>query len=360
MGLLLRDRGKTTEALELWAEALKVQRQLVEAAPCKSSFRELLASLLNNQANQYKLQGRLDETERAHSEAHGVMERLCADFPSTARYQQQLATVLNNLANAIKVNPSRRGEARDALTRAIDIQEKLVATAPSVPDYLLNLATICDNLASLHRAQEHDDLAEAMYRRVLEYHARLTNEHKQVPDYRFYYGQTLHNLADFLRGRGRLDDALSLSRQAVQEFTILYQSNRKEPETRTAISYAYWTLCTILVDRKNHREAAAMVAEYLRIEPNGFEESSESTALLCQCARICRQDATLPAAERESLFRTYCDRALDALRTAVAAGYQDLNALKSSAMYEPVRERADFQQLVRDIETRSKPPGPGP
>ena len=93
--------SKTTRYRSWWAEALKAQRQLVDASPRKSSFRELLASLLNNQANLYKLQGRLDETERAHREARrdGTPARR---FPSTARYQQQLATVLNNLANAIK------------------------------------------------------------------------------------------------------------------------------------------------------------------------------------------------------------------------------------------------------------------
>jgi tetratricopeptide (TPR) repeat protein len=279
---------------------------------------------------------------------------LRTDLPAIGRYQQLAASVLHNLSNTIKVNPARRAAAHEALARAIDIQEKLVAMAPAVPDYLSKLATFLDGLASLHRAQDHNDDAEALYRKGLSYHSRLAAQNPESLSFRFGHGQALHNLADFLRDRGRLDDALSLSREAVQQFESLYKLNPQDRDYRLAISYAYWTVCTILLDRKDHRQAVAVVVEYLRVEPNGFEESSESAGLLCRCAQLCRDDPSVPAAERESLVRSYSDRAMDALRFAVGRGYRDLNALKSAPTYEPLRKRDDFQNLVRELETKSE------
>jgi hypothetical protein len=267
---------------------------------------------------------------------------------------------LNTLANLIRRNPARAAEARQILDRAIALQEQLVAMAVSVPDYLSKLATMCDSLANLLRSQKEFDAAETLYRRELSYQSRLTAEHPQVVAYRYGHGQALHNLADLLRERRRPAEGLPLERKAVQELERLYRSNVRNPEFRLALSYAYWTLCAILLDGKDHRAASAAVAEYLRIEPNGYEESFESTEFLCRCAELCRSDQSIAAPEREALTRTYSDRAMDALRTAVRNGFQDLNHLKTSPSYEPIRPREDFRRLVREVEATTEDAGPLP
>src|SRR5205085_9188243 len=135
-------------------------------------------------------------------------------------------------------------------------------------------------------------------------------------------------LADLPRERGRPDEALPLEREAVRQLGSVYQSNVRNPEFRMAISYADWTLCAILVDRKDHRAAVTAIADYLRIEPNGYEESFEAAGFLCRCAQICRDDAAIPANEHETLARSYADQAMDALRTAVRNGYHDAKHLE--------------------------------
>src|SRR5262249_5314545 len=123
------------------------------------------------------------------------------------------------------------------------------------------------------------------------------------------------------------------------------------PEYRTAISYAYWTLTAILLDRKDHRAAARTVADYLQIEPNGFEESAEAAGFLCRCAQLTNQDPTVPNSQRDSMARTYADQAMAALHTAVRYGFREAKHLKEDPIYDPIRSRDDFQRLVREIET---------
>src|SRR5207237_4312775 len=105
------------------------------------------------------------------------------------------------------------------------------------------------------RAQKTLAQAESVSRKELSYQPGVAAEHPQVIAYRFGHGQVLHNLADLLRERGRPDEALPLEREAVRQLGSVYQSNVRNPEFRMAISYADWTLCAILVDRKDHRAA---------------------------------------------------------------------------------------------------------
>jgi hypothetical protein len=43
---------------------------------------------------------------------------------------------------------------------------------------------------------------------------------------------------------------------------------------------------------------------------------------------------------------------MDHLHEAVDLGYRNIRHLKSSVAFVPLRGRADFQQLIRDLEAR--------
>ena len=151
-----------------------------------------------------------------------------------------------------------------------------------------------------------------------------------------------------------------MEREAVRLLSSVYQTNVRNPDYRTAISYASWTLCAILTDRKDHRAAATAIAEYLRIEPNGYEESLEAAEFLCRCAQLAREDPTVPADQRELLARSYTDQAMEALRTAVRNGFRDAKHLESEPTYAPIRGRDDFRRLIHEIEAMTDTAGTSP
>ncbi len=140
-----------------------------------------------------------------------------------------------------------------------------------------------------------------------------------------------------MRERGRVEEAITLEREAVERLVGVYRTNVLEPEYRTAASYAYWGLCMLELDRKDHRAAATAIALYQAIEPRGFEEAHEAARFLCRCIVLCREDRAIAAAERRALERSYADQAETALRRAVRFGFLDEQELRTSHTFDPLR-----------------------
>jgi tetratricopeptide (TPR) repeat protein len=352
LALLLLDMGRGSEALECYAGAVRAQTAAARSSASGSAELARLVSLLVEQSRALIAHRRSPEAERALVEAVSLAERLRTSFPAASSYQDLTASALSDLAKLIQASPARAPEARDFLNRALAIREKLVVQRPGESDTLAKLAATYVSLANVYRDQESTGEAEAFYRKALSHYLQLTSDHPQVIAYRFGHGQALHKLADLLRERGRSQEAQPLARESIQRLSDVYAGNIRNPEYRAAISQAYWTFCTLELDRKNHREAARAVREYLRIEPNGFEEALESARFLCRCTQLGHGDQSTPATERDAMARAYTNQAMEALKTAFRNGFRDVNDLKTARTYEPLRDRDDFQRLVRNIEAR--------
>jgi hypothetical protein len=64
--------------------------------------------------------------------------------------------------------------------------------------------------------------------------------------------------------------------------------------------------------------------------------------------------AGLPEERRRALADEYAGRAVALLRAAVEKGFDDLDRLRKNVELEPLRSRADFHKLVRDLEEKLK------
>jgi hypothetical protein len=73
---------------------------------------------------------------------------------------------------------------------------------------------------------------------------------------------------------------------------------------------------------------------------------------LARCVPLAEKDEKLAAAQRTELTRQYADRAVETLRQAVAAGYQNVGHLKQHQDLDPLRDREDFRQLLRALEKK--------
>ena len=185
-------------------------------------------------------------------------------------------------------------------------------------EYVATLATVHGNLADLLRDMKVYEEAEAHYRQELSLRSRIASDRPGVISARYGHGQVLHILADLLRERGRTEEALALEHEAIKELESVYHDNVLDPEHRTAVSFAYWTLCSLELDRKDYRAAAQAVTQYSKIEPRGYEEAIESARFLCRCTQLCRADASISPTERDTLARSFADRAVNALAKARA------------------------------------------
>jgi tetratricopeptide (TPR) repeat protein len=348
-GTLLLHKGESTPALEKFTTAERVQKNSIQQGAATGEDRERLIVTLINKAKAHATSNELADAERVLVEARGLAERLRADLPATQLCDEISATILDSLAELIGAHPERRSEARGVLEKSLSIREKLAADSSSPPETIRRLAETCDSLVELCLDEKSFKQAEALQRRALIYSARLEKEHPIDLELRFEHGRSLHNLAELLRKRGRQDEALPFQRQAVERLDAVYKYDILNPDYRTAISYAYWTLANLELDRGDHRAAAVVIDEYLKIEPRGYEEAYESARFLCRAIPLCREDHGLPLADRERLARSYADRAVSSLEFASHHGFHDLNELRSSHTYDSLRCGPAFEKIVQHV-----------
>jgi len=351
---LTLDMGRRSDSLENFTKAASAQRTLADVPAGRPQDRESLVAILVDQAEALAELKCPVEAERSLAEARGITQRLMDSDPDEPRYQSLAASVFYRFALLIQAASSRVQEARDNFERAMAIQEKLVARPEGGRDYLHDLSATCGSLANLLCTEGLYSQAEALYRKELACRSTLVQEHPEDVSARFAHGRVVHNLADFLRERGRAKEALPLEHEAARELMGVYTTDFRNPEYRRAISYAYWTLCALALDLGDHRAAAKAIEEYQKVEPAGFEEHLESARFLCRCITLSHADHSMKQPEREVLARSYADRAVRALESAVRNGYNDQIDLESAACYEPLRGRDDFARLVREVEARSR------
>jgi len=73
------------------------------------------------------------------------------------------------------------------------------------------------------------------------------------------------------------------------------------------------------------------------------------TCVYSRCSEAAGKDMNLPNAARAPLKQQYADRAMDALRLAVAKGFKSVPALRTDADLDPLRQRDDFTALLREM-----------
>ena len=303
--------------------------------------------------------GELAAAERGFTIACDLADRLRNLLPASSRHEDLAATAWAELASARKRDPERRRKVVETLMRSLAIRESLVARFPSDAGLRSRLADTYASLGCVFYDQKELERAEAVGRQEIACRAHAMRNHSDPSSNHDEYGRALHNQADLIRLRGRAREALVLEEQAVTRLGQVYRENLCDPLHRRAISNALWTLCSLRLDCGDPRGTELAVRDYLEIEPSGYEEALESTRFLCRCLDLYKHDPSLTFSERERLTQRCAGQAISALAIAVQNGYHDAAELAKSAVYGPLRGRADFESLVRSVEFHVAAAGDG-
>jgi serine/threonine protein kinase len=112
---------------------------------------------------------------------------------------------------------------------------------------------------------------------------------------------------------------------------------------------------TDLANKGQHAQAAAEAAPLAEAKPASAGMLYDTGCVYALCVAAVQKDAQTAAAERDQLAEDYARRAIALLRRAVQAGFRDLPHLKTNDPdLAALRGRADFQQLVQELEAKSK------
>jgi serine/threonine protein kinase/predicted RNA polymerase sigma factor len=390
LGGLLMELGKRPEAEAVYRRAIELSAQLAADYPTVPEYRLYLAA---NRAGLggllYRL-GKRPEAEAEYRQALALQEKLAADFPTVPEYRQDLAASHYSLGILLQ-DLGKRPEAEAEYRRALALQERLAADFPAVPTYRQDLASSHTNLGLLLNDLRKWPEAEAETRRALALKERLVADFPTVPAYAVALGGSYCNVGVLLRDGGQPAPALEWFAKAIG---VLQQALDRTPDVtaRQFLLNSHWGRAVALSRLGRHAEAVQDWDRAIALDEGPMRltyclgraltlahagEDSKATSAVAEVLRSGIPDAGLcyiaacvyavaaahaaraaPAHTSSLRAEQHSRRAVALLRDAVARGFQNVADLKKDPDLEPLRARADFQQLVADLEAKQKPAPP--
>jgi hypothetical protein len=182
-----------------------------------------------------------------------------------------------------------------------------------------------------------------------------------LPDHQSELACALNTLAVLIRDRSNRDrsellQAHNLLNEAIRHQLAALKINPKNPKYLTAMCLHCQNQADILVRAGEHEKAAAVIVELPRAFRDGWRVSYLAAGLLSRCVPLAEKDGGLPEAKRKELARKYGRQAVEVLRTAVQQGFKRYPSLEADPAFAPLRPRADFQELLRELRERGAAP----
>jgi serine/threonine-protein kinase len=353
LGLMVLVSGRLGEAETFLNEAKSIQEKLSAVHPSNPGYRWHQARALGNLGVLCQTQGQAGKAETSLEAARTLLARLADEFPSIPDYRRELASIHNNLGR-LHAAAGRRETAKQAYQQAIELQRRLADEFPLVPGDRQRLATTRLNLALL-RISVDPSAAELDCRDVVEEHRQIVESYPKVPEYRQALGRALYALARCLVSRGACDEAGSALNQAIEHHRAALASPRDQAGL-VFLRDDYGVLAHALLAAGDHAGAAAAAAELPRLLPDALEEYLGAAAFLVTCSDQARSDRRRAPRDQERLSEVYSRQAVEWIRRAVDHGLIMHPRVLDRRELEPLRGRADFNDVRSLLSARINPP----
>jgi serine/threonine-protein kinase len=294
--------GHGAEALQAVERARAIAERLVTDHPDVAAFLYELAVIHSSLAHHQQQAGRPAEAFRSQGAAVALMERLASEHPDSTDYRQSLGIALSAAGN-LRNNAGRPAEALPFFERALEISQRLAAEYPTVTEHQNALARlhmfIGRDLVELGRPGE----ALKPLERAVQLFDRLVADHPGVVGYEEDLAFTQGQVANARKGLGRP----AAARRALERAREIY-------ERLSSVSAKYNLGCV-----------ESRLSELAQFDPAGGTGGG--------------------GAEREA----HAERAIAALRRAVASGFRHLDLMRSDPDLDPLRTRHNFKMLLMDL-----------
>jgi tetratricopeptide (TPR) repeat protein len=395
------EMGRRTDAEQSYERALSLAHDLVAKAPDNAGYLESLARLCCDVGNRQSRLGARVQGLQSLQLAQGILQKLVADHPANPEYQNVLANNCRNIGIG-EWAAQRQAEALKSFEQSCALLQKLADQNPEVTEYQRRLADAHDSIAGAH---ERTRPAEALpsWRQAVALRERLARKHpdslplqaefattsrrlaialrgtdqyaealradeqtrvvweklvSKAPDnlgYRSELGATWNGIAIALNKLGRHEEALGAYQKAVQSQRMAHDKAPQVSQYREYLGFHYAKMADVQLYLGRHADAAATVRQYQELWPRDANKLHEAARALARCSALVGKVKTDLTAEEQTQRRRYADEALAALRQAIAHGYKNLTELKEGQDLAPLRSREEFQKLLAELETKTRP-----
>jgi WD40 repeat protein len=149
--------------------------------------------------------------------------------------------------------------------------------------------------------------------------------------------------------------ARRLVEEAAQHARSALTAAPKEAGYRATLAANRRLAASILIALGNHASVPTCVAEFLEMGANPADTAYDCGCYLSRCVPLAENDGNLPETKRKELAQQYAQRAVALLRQAFDKGWNNAEWIKQDRDLDPLRERADFEQCITELNTKVAP-----
>ncbi|MCI0464257.1 MAG: protein kinase [Gemmataceae bacterium] len=357
MGVLHRGAGRPAESEAHGRRAIEVYERLIRAEPDEAVHQVKLAQAHLELNLVQARAGSTKESIGSLERAQAILEKLVArEVPASTDitpHQRALLKVCHNLALEYREDFRRVPESNRLFAKVRDLCDHLLAARPSDPELHSWRAASCFHLGATKLVFEPDEAlrlheqARASLEKVLRVQPNDGTSHSEL-------GTVLNSLGSQLAARGKHAEAVELLRRAVTHQSKAYHRDGSQPEYRQRLTMHYRLLGSLLRDLKQPAEAAAATLECARLCRGDGRALYEAACDLARCIPLVGEGATTLTAEQQAERRRYADGVVEQIRAAVAAGFRNARRMQTDEELDPLRDRADFRELLLQVEGKAK------
>jgi serine/threonine protein kinase/tetratricopeptide (TPR) repeat protein len=382
LGSLYQATGRPKEAAPALQEALEGAKALARDHPAVPAYRAMVADCHILLGALHMAASRPKEAEQALQEALAIYQALARDYPTMPEYRALAARIHGNLGILFRTTDQLK-KAERAYQNARDTFQALARDYPAVPEYRAQLANLHNDLGSLYAEAKRTKEAEQAYREALAIDTALVRDYPTMPEYRISLGMTCYNLGHDAQAGGKAETALEHYTRAITTVEPVLTKLPNEVTARRALRFACrgraetlvvlgrnaealkdWDRGLELADggvrnayRLNRAWTLARLEEHARAtaESDALTESPNAPAAVFYVAACIYSLSAAAARADDKLADRYATRAVELLRQAFAKGFRDVDLLKKARDLEPLRQRKDFQKLLKEMEEKAQP-----
>jgi tetratricopeptide (TPR) repeat protein len=311
---------------------------LLEQAPTVANYRHMMAWSQHRLGQMLRRQDSRAEAETAFRNSLTILQKLTEEFPRNPRYRQDVGQSFQSLSFVV-YELGRKVEAEEICRQGLIVREKISNDFPDDPEFCENLLESQGSLSWFYRKM--NKLSDSLDWRTTE-----LATFKRLPANRTNSGWAQQELSHALQQRAELLDMLGRYEEAAVDWT---QAADAATESRKPV---------MLSRRAISRVRVGPTQEALEEVEGLLPKADQTVVYNAGCAY-----AVAAAEPKDANAAKYADRAMELLRQSFEKGFMNSEHVKKDDDLRALRDRADFQKLLAEMEQAeaakkpSSPPG---
>jgi serine/threonine protein kinase/tetratricopeptide (TPR) repeat protein len=363
--VLVRLDGRRDEALRTFRRAQDLLEPLIAAAPQSVSRRHELSLVLQNIAPFQQDQGQPEEAIQSLERSLALEAQLAAEDPRALDPRISMAKAHSLLGQVLMRQPEGSTPALESCQKAVELLEAVTRQRPELADPSYRLAMYLGDLNVAQQMAGKLDSALKSVGKAMEILERLDQRYPGVLEYQGGLASTYNMLSDLHRRRREPVESLAIGQKARTWLERLVAEHPKDVESRVDLANAHNNIARGLQQRgepvealRSFQRAVDSYESLPQLDPRNSYNLACNVALcipLIGAKPGSKGVYDLDALTKADRFRRqkYGDRAVELLLRAVQGGFADLEILESDTDLDPLRDRPDFQELIKKLEKES-------